>query len=163
MQKLVSNILAKKLVGISVRTSNINEFNPEKAKIGAMVQKYWQEAVFNKIHDRKNPGTTVCAYLDYESDYTSEYTYFIGEEVNDFTEVVGDLVKVITPAQTYCKFTTESAPMPKVVIDAWQKIWQMDKKDLSGKRSYKVDFEIYDQRAQDMNNTSLDIYIGIEE
>lgn len=160
MQKLI--VLGKKLVGLSVRTSNKDEFNPNYAKIGSMVQKYWQEAIAAKIGNRKNPGTTICAYLDYENDYTGAYTYFIGEEVEEFSNNSYDLVEVTIPTQTYCKFTTAAGAMPKVVIDVWQRIWQMKQEDLGGKRSYKVDFEFYDQRAMDPANTIADIYIGIE-
>jgi predicted transcriptional regulator YdeE len=35
--------------------------------------------------------------------------------------------------------------------------------ELGGDRRYATDFEIYDQRAQDPNNTILDIYIGLKE
>ncbi len=36
------------------------------------------------------------------------------------------------------------------------------KKELDGKRGYRADFEIYDQRAIDTQNTVLDILIGME-
>lgn len=53
--------------------------------------------------------------------------------------------------------------MPEVVISAWQKIWAMNENDFGGKRKYVADFEIYDQRASDPNNTIIDICIGIED
>jgi len=37
----------------------------------------------------------------------------------------------------------------------------MTAEDFGGKRAYQADFEVYDQRAQDPKNTSLDIFIGI--
>lgn len=52
--------------------------------------------------------------------------------------------------------------MPEVVISAWQEIWAMNENELGGKRKYIADFEIYDQRAVNPNNTVIDIYIGIE-
>ena len=52
--------------------------------------------------------------------------------------------------------------MPEVVINAWQQIWQMSSNDFEGRRAYIADFEVYDQRAMDPANTSLDIYIGIK-
>lgn len=52
--------------------------------------------------------------------------------------------------------------MPEVVINAWQQIWKMSSDDFGGDRAYKADFEVYDQRAIDSTNTSLDIYIGIK-
>ncbi len=52
--------------------------------------------------------------------------------------------------------------MPKVVIDMWQKIWNMNTAMLEGERAYIADFEIYDERSSDLNNAIVDIYIGIK-
>jgi predicted transcriptional regulator YdeE len=51
--------------------------------------------------------------------------------------------------------------MPNVCISLWQKIWQMSPDELGGTRGYRTDFELYDERARDQNNTALDIYIGL--
>ena len=52
--------------------------------------------------------------------------------------------------------------MPGIVVEAWQKIWQMSDSELGGVRSYIADFEIYDERAFDPQNAVVDIYIGIK-
>ena len=44
----------------------------------------------------------------------------------------------------------------------WQNILSMQSEELAGKRSYIVDFEIYDERAIDPENTVLDILIGVK-
>ncbi len=161
MQKLTIQLPEIKLVGIKTRTNNKNEFNPSAAKIGATIQKYSKEFLSEKIPNRKNPGTTLCVYTDYESDYTGWYTYFIGEEVTSFSKLPEDLETHIISPQTYAKFMIGPGPMPVVVMEAWQKIWQMQDSEFGGKRRYHADFEIYDQRAQDQQNTVLDICIGI--
>lgn len=38
----------------------------------------------------------------------------------------------------------------------------MSSTDLGGARAYKSDFEVYDERSIDTNNTILDIYISIK-
>lgn len=152
-----------KLMGLKVRTNNQNEFNPETAKIGPCVMKYFQEQWGNKIPNRKNPGVTLCAYTEYESDHRGDYTYYIGEEVSGITTPPEGFSALFIPAQAYIRFTTEPGPMPHVDIEAWQKIWGMSDHDLGGTRSYKTDFELYDERARDPQNTVLDLYIGIEE
>ena len=48
-----------------------------------------------------------------------------------------------------------------VIVNAWKEIWEMSSKQLGGHRSYKADFEIYDERAADHQNIVLDLYIGI--
>jgi predicted transcriptional regulator YdeE len=52
--------------------------------------------------------------------------------------------------------------MPDVIVNAWKEIWEMSSKQLCGDRSYKTDFEIYDERAADHQNIVLDLYIGIK-
>lgn len=152
-----------KLVGISARTSNAAEFNPATAKIAATIQKYISEATYDKLPNRKTPGKTYCVYTEYESDYTGEYTYFIGEEVEFSTDVPKGLDTITVPAQLYAKFTTESGAMPNICVNAWVDIWKMSSKELSGDREYLADFEVYDERALDPANTVLDIYIGIKQ
>ncbi len=163
MKKTITRLEGTQLIGIKVRTNNHNEFNLKTAKISAFVTKYFQEQWGDKIPNRKNPGTTLCAYTEYESDYTGDYTYFIGEEVNSVDHIPVGLDFLLIPAQTYVKFTTEPGPMPKVDIEAWRKIWSMSPDELGGIRSYKTDFEVYDERAHDPQNTVVDIYIGINE
>ncbi len=38
----------------------------------------------------------------------------------------------------------------------------MSEEVLGGKRNYIADFEVYDQRASDVNHAVVDIYIGIK-
>jgi len=151
-----------KLVGIQVRTNNKAEADPAHAKITPTVLQYYREQLSELIHHRMNPGTTFCVYTEYASDFTGEYTYFIGEEVETFRNIHETMDKLIIPEQTYTKFTTEPGPMPMVVIEAWKQIWQMGEKDFGGERRYVADFEIYDDRAHDESQTALDIYIGIK-
>lgn len=160
----VSIILPEiKLVGISMRTCYQNEVDKMKGRILPCVQRYFHGAISEKIPNRKTPSTTFCVYTDYESDYTGAYTYFIGEEVSSFDySLPEELQKLVIPAQQYVKFTTNPAPMPDVIVNAWKKIWDMSSKELGGKRCYKSDFEIYDERAADHQNIVLDAYVGIE-
>lgn len=152
---------AIKLIGLKIRTNNQKEFNPEKAQIEPCVMRYFNEGWNDKIPHRKNSNITRCAYTEYESDDKGDYTFFVGEEVTATDTIPEGLDLLTIPAQTYVKFTTEPGPMPQVVIDAWQKIWQMSPDVLGGIRSYKTDFEVYDERAQNRENTVMDIYIGI--
>ncbi|MBH1990086.1 MAG: AraC family transcriptional regulator [Alphaproteobacteria bacterium] len=152
-----------KLVGISIRTSNAAEFNPETAQIGPTVQKYISEGIYNQIANQKNPGTTLCVYTDYESDHTGKFTYFIGAQVDADSDVPEGLSRLTIPAQAYAKFTTDAGVMPSVCINAWMDIWKMTPEDFGSERAFKADFEVYDHRAMTPENTALDIYIGIKQ
>ena len=152
-----------KLVGLKVRTNNKAEFDVATAKISPCVQRYFHQQWADKIPQRKNPGTTFCAYTDYENDYTGDYTFYIGAEVTSIENIPEGLHSHVIPPQTYVKFTTEPGPMPNVVTDAWQEIWKMSPADFGGPRRYHTDFEVYDERATNLQQAVLDLYIGIKE
>lgn len=163
MQKNLISVPEMKLVGITARTNLASEMNLATAKIGATVQKYFQQGLSGKIQNRKKPGVTYCIYTNYESDFTADYTYFIGEEVIEFKDVAADCETLVIPTQHYAKFTTEAGPMPAVCIGAWQKIWAMTSTEFRNERAYIADFEVYDERALDPQNTVLDIYVGLKD
>ncbi|MDX1902346.1 MAG: GyrI-like domain-containing protein [Gammaproteobacteria bacterium] len=162
MKKELVNKSEIKLVGLTARTNNKNEMNPQTSKISELVSRFWGQNLATQISHRKHPGITLSVYTDYESDEHGDYTYFIGEEVSAFENVPDDLQKLTIPAAQYIKLTTPSGKMPEVVMQAWMQIWKMSAQDLGGKRAYIADFEVYDQRASDPNDTSLDVYIGIQ-
>jgi len=162
MKKIIEQLPLMNLVGITARTSNIDEMNPTMAKIGPTMQRFFMEGVQDKIFNRKNPGRTFAVYTNYESDEKGAYTYFLGEEVTSFKEVREEFEMLTIPMQTYSKWTSNPGKMPEVVINMWQNIWKMDSSALGGKRAYLADFEIYDERSQDPNDSVLDIYVGIK-
>lgn len=163
MQKIITNITEKKLIGLNCWTSFANELNPATSKIMQLVNRYMneKEAIPNVI----NPEETICAYYAYEDEYKGGYTYFIGKEVSSIIGTPKGFSTLIIPEGQYAKYTTDSGIMPMVVIEAWQKIWLDDQSgELGGKRSYMVDFEVYDsKRAANPSSTILDLYVGIEK
>ncbi|WP_417905306.1 GyrI-like domain-containing protein [Candidatus Tisiphia endosymbiont of Micropterix aruncella] len=162
MKKTQLQLKTIKLVGINkVRTSNIVELNPETAQIASCFQKFLQQDFASRIPNRVNPNVIFSVYTEYESDHTGEYSYFLGEESSDIAVIPKGLDSLIIPEQKYIKFTTEAGSMPDIVINSWQKIWQMSSESLGGTRSYRADFEIYDERSIDYKNAIVDIYIGI--
>lgn len=145
-----------KLVGVSARTSNATEANPATALIGQTMQKFFfiQQNILNRI----NPGRVFSVYTDYENQADGEYTYFVGEEVSEFSQINTDLSTLTIPEQKYTKFTTDQGPIPRIVFETWQHIWGMN--DLQ--RAFVADFEIYDERSNEMNSAIVDIYIGVK-
>lgn len=162
MQKSHVQINEIKLIGITARTSNTLEMDMEKAKIGPTIKKYFENNLCALISNRLNPATTYCVYTDYESNQNGMYTYFIGEEVHSFESVPANFKTLVIPSQDYIKFNVGPGAMPNVCIHAWKAIWKMKQEELGGKRAFIADFEIYDKRAKDYQNTILDIYIGIQ-
>ncbi len=163
MKKALTKLNGFTLIGLTARTNNKNEMNPQTSKIAPLAKSYWYGGVANHIKHRRQPGVTYAVYAEYESDEHGDYTYFIGEAVDSVEDQDLSQFKILTiPESHYQKLTTVPGKMPEVVIDAWQQIWKMKPGDFGGKRKYIADFEIYDQRAADLNNTVLDVYIGIE-
>jgi predicted transcriptional regulator YdeE len=148
-----------KLVGITARTSNLKEFIPTEAQIGKTFGRYVIEDVASKIQNRICAGKTYLAYTDYENDYKGEYTFFIGEEVSSFDHQIFDQLE-IQPG-TFEKFTTATGKIPDVVLQEWQKIWQLLDVHTPGKRRYATDFEIH--HYNDLNQATVDIYIGLKD
>lgn len=55
--------------------------------------------------------------------------------------------------------------MPQICIETWQQVWKLESslEKLGGTRNYIADFEVYDARATDPTNTTLDVYVGIKK
>lgn len=163
MNKTITSLAEIKLIGITARTSNAQEMNPATAKIGATMQKFFGSGMQAQIPGRKNPGRVFAVYTNYESDEHGYYTYFLGEELNDFGNIPQGFETLTIPAQTYVKFTSNPGKMPTVCIDMWQNIWKMQAADLGGKRAYIADFEVYDERSHNPEHAVLDIYLGVQK
>lgn len=161
MQISEIKIAGKTLVGLTVRTNNNDEFNPEKSKIGPLFWSYLENQTASQFKNRTAPGVTYAVYLEFENDETGDYTYFVGEEVSSLDGQ--DLTKfksIILKPGIYNKFTTNPGKMPEVVVNAWIEILQMS--DLKAKRSYLTDFEVYDQRIGNPDGAVMDICIGVK-
>lgn len=149
-----------KLVGITVRTNNKNERDPATKRIFPNMQKYFQEQMHEQTKNRINQDSMYSAYYDYESDHTGDYTHFFGQEVSSFDDQPAHLEQLTIPAQSYVKYTPSPAPMPQVIFDTWQTVW--DDKEVDSRRAYNVDFEIYDERSRDMDSATFDLFIGVK-
>lgn len=141
----------KQIKGISIRTSNAKEMNPETSKIGALVKQFDTEILV----DYKNGARVYSVYYNYESDYSGEYSVLAGVDQVE-NSPVANLESVLLPAGTYMIFEAKGE-VPQVVIETWMKVWEYFSKDNSQyQRSYTTDFEFY------KNQTEIEIYIAIK-
>jgi predicted transcriptional regulator YdeE len=164
VEKTKTQLDSLTLVGLTARTNNENEMNPESSKIAKLAGLYWGDQIANNFKHRTSPMVTYAAYTEYESDENGDYTYFIGERVDSLDDQDLSQFQTITLlASKYQKLTTAAGKIPDIIISAWQEIWTMNESDFGGKRRYIADFEVFDQRAADPNNAVIDIYIGIED
>lgn len=160
-------IAEKNIQGISIRTTNANEMNPETAKIAALYKDFDQNIVVDYQHGARVYGV----YFDYESDANGLFSVLAGADRIESSTVELQQVKIV--AGDYLVFKGEGE-MPQAVIDTWIKIWDFfsesntsknaDKKadkntddSIQYKRAYKTDFEFYKSESQ------VEIHIGIEK
>lgn len=144
------------VIGIQIRTHNA------AGDIPRQWERFLREGVIGKIPD-KTDTDIVVVYHRYASDHNGDYDYLIGARVQDGTAAPAGMAAVAIPKSKYALLTTDQGPVGKVVSEAWQQIWRLeDAGGLGGKRAYKADFEVYDQRARDPNHSQVDIYVGLE-
>jgi predicted transcriptional regulator YdeE len=149
------------IIGISARTSNAQE-----AAASGVIAKQWdrfyKEGILDKVPNKADPAV-YAVYTDYASDRNGDYTYIIGAKVSDASAVPPGMVAKTVSAGRYAVVTSERGPIPKVIVEAWQQIWGLeDRAQLGGKRAYKTDFEVYDLRARDPQDSQIDIYVGVK-
>jgi len=141
----------KKINGLSIRTDNATEMDPNKGKIPSL----WQD--FDKAVpvDYKNGERVYGVYSNYESDHTGEFDVVAGF---DGTTVPSDskLEQVIIPAAKYLVFT-HKGDMPQIAIDAWTEVWTyFSNGDGKYQRRYSTDFEFYP------NGNEIEVHIAVK-
>ena len=148
------------VVGIEVRTSNPKEMSPEGV-IGKQWARFMQENLAARIPNKAD-SSVVAVYSDYASDKDGEYNFLIGARVTSAKDVPAGMVVKKVPAGRYAVFTSEKGPVGKVVSGLWQKVWEIPKAEPGGDRAYRVDYEVYDERAANPEDAQVDVHIGIK-
>ena len=140
----------KQINGISIRTTNENEMNPEKARIGSL----WQ-TFDNKVPvDYKKGKRVYGIYYNYESDANGEFSVLAGTDQIDAS--VEELEKINIIAGKYLVFEAKGE-MPQVVIDTWGKIWEyFSNEKAEYQRTYTTDFEYY------KNQNEIEVCIAVK-
>lgn len=167
--------LSVTIAGLETTIDKGDDLKEVQSKIGNTVSTYFSEEFFDKIPDRANPGVTYVTYSKYSSNYHGSYNFLIGEVCRSTTI---DLPNITIPSEDcfYLKITTDKGKVSDVVQKAWNYIWESEEngklsekicelkevKAPYAKRKYGVDFEIYDHRASNPDNSEVDIYIGFE-
>jgi predicted transcriptional regulator YdeE len=147
------------VVGIAVRTSNAEQITPARP-IGKQWERLMGEGLLATIPNKAD-GKIVAMYSEYASDQDGEYTYLLGARVTKAENLPAGMVAKNVPAGRYAVFTSERGPVQKVVVEMWRRVWAMPKNELGGDRTYKADFEVYDQRAQNPADAVVDLYIAV--
>jgi predicted transcriptional regulator YdeE len=149
------------IIGISARTSNAQEMGGQGI-IGNQWNRFFSESILSKISNKAD-SNILAIYTDYENDRNGEYIFILGVKVMDESIIPEGMISKKIPGGKYAKFSSTKGPVGTVVMQAWQNIWGMeDKNSLGGKRAYKSDYEVYDDRSSDLQNAIVDLHIGIK-
>jgi len=143
-----------KLVGLALeaKTTNINE--QSSIDCGNLWQKF-EKGKYAEIIPNKLTDEIFAVYHQYEGDYTNPFSYFIGCKVKADTEAPLGLETLTIAKGTYQKIDAKGK-MPDCVINAWKEIWVSNIP-----RSYKMDFEVYDERSKDWSNAEVEVYLSL--
>jgi predicted transcriptional regulator YdeE len=147
------------VVGIAVRTSNAEQTTPA-APIGKQWERLFKEGVLAKIPNKADENI-VALYTEYANDKDGEYTYVLGARVTKLESVPAGMTAKNVPAGRYAVFTSERGVVQKIVVEMWQRVWATPKSAMGGERTYKADFEVYDQRARNPADSVVDLYVGV--
>ena len=152
-------VAAFSVIGIAARTINARESGSDGV-IPQQWKKFFEEGILDKIPDKI--GSDVYAlYTDYASDHNGEYTFVIGATVKPGTASPAGMVVVNIPAGTYAVVTSDKGPSWQVVPAAWQQIFRLES-DGKLHRTYKADFEVYDQSSQGTGDVQVEICLGLK-
>jgi predicted transcriptional regulator YdeE len=148
------------VIGIQVRTTNREERDPATARIPGLWGRFMAGDVAGAIAGRK--GETVYAvYSDYESDHHGAYSLTLGWAVEPSAKAPAGLARVEVPAGRYAVLTSERGPAPRVVPQLWQRVWSASEGELGGRRAFRVDFEVYDERSRDPADAEVELNLGL--
>lgn len=144
-----------KLVGIKVRTTNESE--KAQKDLGDLWGRFYSEEILEKIKYKLN-DRIYSVYTDYETDFSGEYTAFLGCSVSSFEGQDDELSNLQISGGNFLRFIA-IGKLPDVVINTWTEIWRQDDKL---KRAYSADFEVYNINSQDRENSEVEIYLSVK-
>jgi predicted transcriptional regulator YdeE len=147
------------VVGIAARTQNSAERNG-KGKISEIWHELLRDNLASKIPNKSGINLT-AVYTDYEGGLDGHYTYLLGLPVSSILNVPANFVAKYVPGGRYSVVTSNRGPVARVVPETWQRICSMSVGELGGIRSFRADYEIYDQRAADPEKAQIEVYVGL--
>ncbi|RFA30521.1 hypothetical protein CAI21_05595 [Alkalilimnicola ehrlichii] len=154
MPPTLKEVSAFQVAGISVRTTNADESQPETARLPGLWERFYAGNVVEKIPDRKPDSPVYGVYSQYESDLHGAYTVTAGVAVpNRHSD---DYQTAEVESGLYLVFAGKGK-LPEAIIDTWSRVWAYFDGDAPYKRRYSSDFECY------LGPEQVAIYIAVVE
>lgn len=141
------------ILGIEVRTSNLNGQSAQD--IGVLWAKFQGEGIFDKIPNKKD-FNVYSVYTKYEGNHLEPYTTILGCNVSNLDNIPEGMTYTTIDAAKYAKFNSAGDLTKGIVYETWNEIWSSPLD-----RSYIADFEVYGEKAMDINNAEVEIFVGL--
>jgi predicted transcriptional regulator YdeE len=142
---ILKHVYSFTVTGLTVRTQNSDEFNPDTAKLPNL----WQQLYASN----PTPNTTIFGvYSGYESDANGLYNVTVGNSNDNQSD---ELSAVKINSGNYLIFQCQGS-MPQTVIETWNRVWAYFSVESPYQRCFMTDFEEY------KNSDEVAIYIGVK-
>jgi len=139
---------ALSIAGLTERTTNHDERDPQSARIGKLWNRFFDECVYEAPH-RTGDMHLYGVYSEYESGVHGAFDITTG------VAVVDEAATVRIEAGEYLVFSGQGE-MPQMVLALWQSIWHYFDEHPEIRRTFRSDFEAYSGPDE------VAIHIGIE-
>lgn len=172
MNPVIMKKAAFKVAGYGIKT-NITNSNYTK-DIASFWSNYNGENLESKMYKILNPPkhgeVGICVPKKGES---GDAIYLLGVIVDNFDNVINEMITVEVPEATYAVFTTppvdtsndlENKDFPEAIRNTWKYIFEEWFKDSDYVfDESKFDFEFYDERCHGRKDTIMEIYVPIQK
>jgi len=136
MQPQLQRLDPFRVAGLTARTTNRDESNPQIARIGSLWDRFFGERVYEHTPHRVDDMRLFGVYSDYEGDAHGAFDITTGVAVADGP------ASVCIEGGNYLVFSAKGE-MPRMVIDLWDTIWAYFDAHPEIQRRYRSDFEAY--------------------
>ncbi len=140
------------IIGITVRTTNAN--NQSYKDIGELFGKFMNHNISGKIPNKLTEDV-YCIYTEYESDFNGPYTTIIGCKVSSLTGIPDGLTGRTIPGSKYLVYKS-TGKLSISLGKTWELIWNSEIP-----RRYTADFDIYGEKARNLDNAEVDTYVSV--
>ena len=130
------------VTGISTRTNNIDEFNPEKARLPQLWEQFFTQVLSKLVPIPDNTQRIYGVYADYDSDSSGCYTVMAGMDCSQ--SMLSPIYHSISVRPGDYLVFENRGKNPEAIIETWQAIWKyFECPSTLEQRAYATDFECY--------------------
>ncbi|GAA4233322.1 putative transcriptional regulator YdeE [Streptosporangium album] len=140
------------VVGHAVRTSNADEMEAGKGRLGALWARAGVPGAFAHVPGRVDENV-YAVLTDYESDHHGAYTQIVGVAVRTAAALPEGMVAVRVPRSQALRLEARG-PMPGALQETWQRVWEHTESGGAPPRAFTTDVEIH-------HPAGVDLYVAV--